>query len=153
VEPRASRTAATVGAVSAAVLILSMFLNWYRVDLPERIERTGVSAPSFNAFEGLERTDVAIVVLAVVALVIALAMLADVMADSRLPALALLGAGVLAVAVVIYRGVNRPPQLILSVEFDTTLQAGWFIGLLAAIGIVVGGLLGLRTRRTVPADR
>jgi ABC-type transport system involved in cytochrome c biogenesis permease subunit len=151
-DARARSTAAIVGAVASAVLIGSMFLDWYRVDLPQRLQRPGLTPPSFNAFEGLERTDVGILILAVFALVVALAMLADAVPRSQLPALALLGAGLLLVAVLAYRGVDRPPQLILGVEFDTTLRAGWFIALVASLAIAVAGLLALRTR-TVPADR
>jgi len=112
---------AVLGAASAVVLLASMFLDWYKLDLPERVAGRQIDVPTFTAFEGLERSDVALVIAAVLALAFAGMLLARVMSESPAPALALLGAGLFALAVVVYRGSSRPGRLLFGQEVDTTL--------------------------------
>jgi energy-coupling factor transporter transmembrane protein EcfT len=141
-EARTQRTPALLAAAAAIVLVLSMFLNWYALDLPEQVGGQQVDIPAYNAFEGLKRSDVALVVAAVLALAFAAALLARVLASSPLPGLALLGAGVFALAVVLYRGTSRPTRPFFGGgEADTTLEFGWYVGLVAAGLIALGGLL------------
>jgi hypothetical protein len=138
---RPQKTPALIVATAAVVLILSMFLDWYRLDLPERLGGQAIEVPTFNAFEGLERSDVALVVAAMVALVFAGLLLARVLTDSPAPGLALLAAGLFAVAVVVYRGSSRPGRILFGEEVNTTLQFGWWVALAASASIAVGGLL------------
>ena len=140
-EGRSQRTPALIAAGSAVVLILSMFLTWYRLDLPERVGQQEIDVPSFNAFEGLERADVAILLAAIVALLIAGAIVARMFANSPAPGLGLLGAGLFALAVVIYRGSSRPARLLFGDEVDTTLRFGWYVALVASASIALFGLL------------
>jgi di/tricarboxylate transporter len=130
-----------IAAAAAIVLILSMFLDWYVLDLPEQVEGQQIDVPKFNAFEGLERSDVFLVVLAVLALIFAGMLVARMLSNSPWPGLALLGAGLLALAGVIYRGSSRPVRPFFGGEIDTTLQFGWFVALVAAGTIALGGLL------------
>jgi hypothetical protein len=130
-----------LGAAAALVLLVSMFLDWYRLDLPERIGGRQIDVPTFTAFEGLERSDVALVVAAVVALVVAGMLLAKVLSDSPAPALALLAAGLFAIAVLVYRGSSRPGRLVFGQEVDTTLQFGWYLALVAAAAVALAGLM------------
>jgi hypothetical protein len=139
---RSQRTPAAVAAVAAVILLLSMFLDWYELDLPEQVGGREIDAPTFNAFEGLERADVALVVAAVLALIFAGVLLARVLATSPAPGLGLLGAGVFALAVVIYRGTSRPTRPFFGGgELDTTLAVGWYISLVAAALLALSGLL------------
>jgi hypothetical protein len=140
-ESRSQKRPGVLGAVAALVLLVSMFLDWYKLDLPERVAGREIDVPTFTAFEGLERSDVALVIAAVLALVFAGMLLARVMSDSPAPALALLGAGLFALAVVVYRGSSRPGRLLLGQEVDTTLQFGWYLALVASAAIAVAGLL------------
>ena len=140
-ESRSQKRHGVLGAAAALVLLVSMFLDWYKLDLPERVAGREIDVPTFTAFEGLERSDVALVVAAVLALVFAGMLLARVMSDSPAPALALLGAGLFAVAVVVYRGSSRPGRLLFGQEVDTTLQFGWYLALVASAAIVLAGLL------------
>jgi hypothetical protein len=130
-----------LAAVSAVVLILSMFLDWYRLDLPERIGTREIDVPTYNAFELLERSDVILVVTAVLALVFAGILLARVLQNSPAPGLALLGAGVFALGIVIYRGTNAPDRLVFGESVDSTLRFGWFVALVSSSLIALGGLL------------
>jgi hypothetical protein len=139
---QSQRTPALLAAGAAVVLIGSMFLEWYTLDLPERIQDVDANLPTFNAFEGLQRADVAIVVAAGLAIVIAGLVVAGVLADSPAPGIALVAAGLFALAVVVYRGVISPPGLVLfGVSLDMKASFGWVISLIAAALIVVGGLL------------
>jgi hypothetical protein len=140
-ETRSQKRPAVLGAGAAVLLIVSMFLEWYRLDLPERVAGRQIEVPTFTAFEGLERSDVALVLAAVVALVFAGMLLARVLADSPAPALALLGAGLFALAVIVYRGSNRPARILLGQEVDTTLRFGWYLALAASAAIALAGLL------------
>jgi hypothetical protein len=140
-EGRSQRTPALVAAASSVVLLISMFLTWYKLDLPERIAGREIDVPSFNAFEGLQRSDVALVVAAVVAFALAGMLLARVLRDSPAPGLGLLVAGLFALAVVVYRGSSRPERNVFGQDIDTTLQFGWFLALVAAAAIAVSGVL------------
>jgi hypothetical protein len=140
-EPRSQTRNGVLGAVAALVLLVSMFLDWYRLDLPERIAGRPIEVPTFNAFEGLERSDVALVIAAALALLFAGMLLARSLSDSPAPGLALLAAGLFALAVVVYRGSSRPGRLLLGQEVDTTLQFGWYLALVAAVAIALSGLL------------
>ena len=82
-----------------------------------------------------------LLVAAVLALVFAGVLLARVLADSPAPGLALLGAGLFALAVTLYRGSSRPARVFFGGEVDTTLQFGWFVGVVAAGLLSLGGLL------------
>src|SRR3989442_8660590 len=135
------RTAGAIGAASAAVLVLSLFLDWYRLDLPSRVGGRAIHVPTYNAFEGLDRSDVYLVVAAAVAFLFAAMLLARVLADSPAPALLVLTAGLFALAVVIYRGTSRPARPFFGPTVGTTLRFGWVIALVAAGAIALAGLL------------
>jgi hypothetical protein len=135
------RTAGAIGGASAAVVILSMFLEWYALKLPSPGGRAAISGPTYNAFEVLERSDVYLVVAAAVGILFAGLLLARVLSDSAAPALLLLLAGLFALALVFYRGISRPFEQVGGSQIDTTLRFGWFIALLAAGSMALAGLL------------
>jgi hypothetical protein len=130
-----------VAAGGAVVLFLSMFLDWYKLDLPEQTRGREIAVPAFNAFEGLERSDVALVVAAGLAILVAGAILAGILANSPWPGVGLSAIGFFALAVVIYRGSSSPVRLLFGVEIGTTLEVGWYVGLVGAASMAVGGLL------------
>jgi hypothetical protein len=138
------RTPALVAAGAAVVLLLSMFLDWYKLDLPDQIGARQIDVPTFNAFEGLQRSDVALVVAAGLAIVVAGVILARVLAESPAPGIALTIIGFFALAVVVYRGSSSPSRLVFGGEVGTTLQLGWYVGLLAAIVMAACGVLVYR---------
>ena len=118
-----------------------MFLDWYALDLPSQVGGRETDAPTLNAFEGLERSDVALVVAAAVALICAIALLAGKLAESPLPALVLLGAGACLLLAVLYRGTSRPIiPFFAGEEVDTVLAFGWFVALAAAGLVTLGGV-------------
>jgi hypothetical protein len=141
-ESQAQRTGALLAAGAAVVLIVSMFLEWYTLDLPARVREPAVDLPTFTGFEGLKRADVAIVVAAGLAIVVAALVVAAILAESPAPGLALVAVSLFALAVVLYRGVISPPGLaFLGVNLEMEVSFGWFVGLIAAVVMVVAGLL------------
>jgi hypothetical protein len=143
-DTQSQRTAALLAAGGAAVLIVSMFLDWYRLDLPRQVGGREVDIPAYNAFEGLQRADVALVVAAVLAVIIAGLVLAGVLANSPAPGISLVVVCWFALAVVIYRGVSRPTRAFFGGEVDTTLRFGWFLALVAAAFMAVAAVLVYR---------
>jgi hypothetical protein len=49
---QAQRNGALLAAGAAVVLIVSMFLEWYTIDLPGRVEERAGDLPTFTGFEG-----------------------------------------------------------------------------------------------------
>jgi hypothetical protein len=140
------RSWALVAGGAAVLLIGSMFLEWYTLELPEGVRQPGADLPTFTGFEGLERADVAIVVAAAVAIVIAVTVAAAVATPAL--ALALVAVSLFAVAVVLYRGVISPPGLVfLGVDFDMNVSFGWFVSLAASVLMIVAGALTYVTGR------
>jgi hypothetical protein len=140
-EAHPQRRPAALAAAAAVLLVGSMFLDWYRLDLPSEIAGRKIEVPTYSAFEGLERSDIYLVVAAAVALILAGMLWAGVLSNSPAPGLALLVAGLFAVALVVYRGSERPGRLLFGDVVDTTLRPGWFIALVAAALIAMGGVL------------
>ena len=140
-EAQPQRTGALLAAGAALALIASMFLEWYTLEPPAGIRRE-VDLPTFNAFEALDRADVAILVAAGLTIIIAGAVLAGILAGSPASGIALIAIGLFGLAVVIYRGIISPPGLVfLGVGLDMEVRFGWFVSLAAAVAMIVGGLL------------
>jgi hypothetical protein len=139
---RSRTTWALLAAVAGVVLIGSMFLEWYTLDLPERIRDPEADLPTFTGFEGLKRADVALVAAAGLGVIIAGLVFAGILANSPAPGVALVLVSLFALAVVLYRGVISPPGLVLfGVGLEMQVSFGWFVSLVAAVVMVVGGLL------------
>ena len=138
---RSQTTPAAVAAVSAVALIGSMFLDWYALNLPGSVGGREIKIPSYSAFDALQHADVYLVVAAALALLFAGMLLARVLSNSPAPGLALLAAGIAGLAIVVYRGTNRPGKLFFGAHVDYTLKFGWFVSLVFAALIVLGGLL------------
>jgi hypothetical protein len=137
---RSQRIPAVIAAVAALVVILSMFADWYRLDLPSQVGGREIEVPTYNAFEALDRSDVALVVAAIVALLLACVVFVGILANSPAPGLALLAAGFFAFAVVVYRGSSRPARILFGEEVDMTLRFGWYVALAASALIAIAGL-------------
>jgi hypothetical protein len=141
-EGQPQRLAALLAAVAALVLIGSMFLEWYTLDLPAQTREPEADLPTFTGFEGLKRADVAVVVAAGVGIMTAGLVLAGVLSNSPAPGVALVLVSLFALAVVLYRGVISPPGLALfGVDLEMEVSFGWFVSLVASVAMVVGGAL------------
>jgi hypothetical protein len=139
---RPQATGALLAGGAAVLLIASLFLRWYTLDLPARVRVAGVDLPSFTGFEALERADVAIVVAAGLAILIAGWVVVGLSANSTAAGIALVVLGLFAFAVVLYRGVISPPGFVLlGVDLDMNVSFGWFVSLAMTVLVVVGGAL------------
>jgi hypothetical protein len=142
------RNGALLAGGAALVLIVSMFLQWYTLELPDRIREPETDLPTFTAFEGLKRADVAIVIAAGLVILLAGLVLAEVIANSPAPGIALLVVALFGLAVILYRGVISPPGLaFLGVDLEMKVSYGWFVSLGASLLTVVGALATILTPR------
>jgi hypothetical protein len=141
-EPLAQTRAALLAAGAAVVLIVSMFLEWYTIDVPERVQERAGDLPTFTGFEGLKRADVAIVVAAAIVIIVAGLVLAGLVANSPAPGIAVALVSLFALAVVLYRGIISPPGLaFFGLDLELEVSFGWFVGLVAAVVMVAAGVL------------
>ena len=142
-----------VAAASGTALILFMLFPWYGFG-GKSVEVPGsgtISTPGadFNAWEALSVIDLVLFVVALLAIAVAAARAADAMPTGlpAPPATVLLGAGALALLLVLYRMVSVPgPDL---EGFENGRKIGIFLALLASGGIAFGGYTAMteRTRR------
>ncbi len=138
---------AAVSGVSGALLLVSLFLPWYGVHAPG-LEESG------SAWTELELIDLILLLigLAAVGWVAALAM--DALEPSRPAAVSVAAVGLLGSALILYRILDLPtpdvPQRLAGL-LDYGLRPGAFVGLAAAAGIVLGGLIAYASG-AVPAD-
>jgi hypothetical protein len=140
-----ARIGAAVAAAGAALLIISLFLDWYQLELPPEggRERTG---PSLNAWDGLKRTDIYLLVISIGALLAAVVLVANWIRESNAAQITVLLLGLAALFLVLYRGLNAPERVIFGVPLDTSLQIGWFLALISSGLIAVGGALAMERR-------
>lgn len=126
--------------VSGAVLAFALFLPWYGVDAP------GVGR-SASAWETLELIDLALLVVALLALGWAAALTTRALEPSTAAAAVVAVAGLTGVALIVFRIVDLPTPAVparFAGLLDYGLRPGIFIGLVASAGVAAGGLLALR---------
>jgi hypothetical protein len=152
-QQKARTTGAALGLGGGAVLLISLFLNWYKDDLSSlpAAARGGVEAASYTAFEGLERTDVMIAVVAGLAILAGIAALGSVFKNVGAVGWTLTALGLAGALLVLYRGSERPePKFAFGIE--TSLQFGWYLALVSSLVVVAGGVVALRKRTRRPRE-
>jgi hypothetical protein len=145
-EAQRYKVGAMVASAGAVLLFVSLFLNWYQLDVPGG----GSDLPTYNAFERLERSDIYLVILCAAALAVAAGGFLPAMRRFGLGQWGLTVVGALAALLVIYRGSERPKLLVFGQQLDTTLQYGWYISLLASLAVAAGGVWALSGRPRRP---
>jgi hypothetical protein len=125
-----------IAAVSGVVLLISLFLPWYGIEV--NIAGLGGGSATASAWEALDLIDILLFLAALVAIGVPVAK-----ATGTLPAevpgpLLVVVAGGLAVLLVLFRIVDLPtPDLGGGIDFSR--KWGIFLGLIAAIGVAYGG--------------
>ena len=147
-EAQRYKVGAAIASGAALLLFVSMFLNWYKLD----VTGGGENVPTYNAFELLERTDIYIVILCAAAPAVAAAGFMPAMRRFGLGQWGLTAVGALAVLLVIYRGSERPKLLVFGQQLDTTLQVGWYVSLLMGLVMAAGGVWALSGRPRRPPE-
>ncbi|MGH2840444.1 MAG: hypothetical protein ACRDKY_06425 [Solirubrobacteraceae bacterium] len=124
---------------SALVLLIALFLPWYGI----KIEGLGASVSldeTGNAWELLSFVDILLFLAAAAAIALIAARLAGALpALPAPPSLIVLGAGALALALVLFRLIFTPEPDGLPEQIDLTRKFGIFVALLAAAGVAYGG--------------
>ena len=131
-----------VAAVSGLVLLISLFLNWYKVSASGGL--IDVSA-SVSGWEALGFIDILLFLIAVIAIAVAILRATSMMPRGLpiTPGLLILGLGVLALLLVIFRLLSIPDEGAGDIPgVDVGRSFGIFIALIAAAGVTAGGWLG-----------
>ena len=133
-----------VAAAGGLALIVVMLLPWFSVDAPGAIGLEG------NAWEALGFIDVVIFFAAVAVIAIAVVKAAEPAALQELPwppANIALGAGGIAALLILFRLLS-PPELEIgdftAFDLETNREIGVVLGLVAALGMLLGGWLQQR---------
>jgi len=147
-----------ITAISGAVLLVSLFLPWWRVPIEGAYFDRSIGAPelggvmdwaNLSAWEALSVTDVLLAALGILAVVVLLinAKAANTAPGVASEALLTIYAVVMSIVCTI-RVLNMPKSLeTLDGFFDVGVEYGAWIGLAATLGILVGALVGMRDER------
>jgi hypothetical protein len=138
-----------IAGVGGVVLLISLFLPWYGVD----VNVGGVSASeSVNAWEAMGFIDILLFLVALVAIGVPVARATGSLPEEVPGSLLILVAGGLGVLLVLFRLIDIPGSDVPSVaesSVDFGRKIGVFLGLIATAGIAYGGW---RANAEHPAD-
>lgn len=140
-------TGEKIAGVSAVLLFIVMFFDWFGVEVSGSSGFSGtVPGAGGSAWDALEFIPIVLVITIVVALVNAFLRLSD--SDYEPPvsmnvAVAVLGG--ISMLLILFRIVDPPGfGTFGGVSIDATLEFGIFLGLIAAAGIAYGGYRGMQ---------
>jgi hypothetical protein len=140
-------TGEKVSAVSAILLFVFMFFDWFGVEISGVTGFSGdVSGSGGSAWDALDVIPIFLMLAIVAAIGVALIRLTDAELEPPVSMNAIVAAlGGLAVLLILYR-IVFPPDFgsFGGVSVDATLQFGIFLGLIAAAGIAYGGYSAMR---------
>lgn len=147
-EPQKLSTGEKVSAVSAILLFVFMFFDWFGAEVSGvpgfsgSIEGGGGGG---SAWDTLDVIPIFLMLAIVLALGVALVRLTDADLELSISLNAIVAAGgALAVLLILYRIVDPPGFGLAGVAVDTTLRLGIFLALIAAAGIAYGGYSAMR---------
>jgi hypothetical protein len=140
-------TGEKVSAVSAVLLFIFMFFDWFGVEISGVPGFSGdVSGSGGSAWDALDVIPIFLMLAIVVAIGVAVIRLTDADIEPPVSMNAIVAAlGGFAVLLILYR-IVFPPDFgsFGGVSVDATLKFGIFLGLLAAAGIAYGGYSAMR---------
>jgi hypothetical protein len=148
-------TGEKISAVSAILLFIFMFFDWFGVEVSGAgIGGSLTGAGGGNAWDTLDFIPVILVITIVAAVGVAVLRLIEADFEPPVSLNAVVAAlGILSVLLILFRIVDPPGfGSIASVSFDATLKVGIFLGLIAAIGIAFGGYRAMQEEGTSFAD-
>jgi uncharacterized membrane protein YhaH (DUF805 family) len=140
-------TGEKISAVSAILLFIFMFFDWFGVEVSGVPGFSGsVSGAGGSAWDALEVIPIFLMIAIVAAIGVAVIRLTDADLEPPISLNAIVAAlGGLAVLLILYRIVDTPGGGSFGgVSVDTTLKFGIFLGLIAAAGIAYGGYSAMR---------
>lgn len=153
-------TGEKLSAVSAILLFIFMFFDWFGVEVSgvPGFSGTVTGSGGGSAWDALDVIPIFLMLAIVVAIGVAVIRLTDADVEPPISLNTLVAAlGGLAVLLILYR-IVFPPDFgsFGGVSVDATLKFGIFLGLLAAVGIAYGGYSAMREEGTTfggEADR
>lgn len=140
-------TGEKVSAVSAVLLFIFMFFDWFGAKVEGVPGFSGSVEAGGSAWDALDVIPIFLMLAIVVALAVAVIRLTDADVEPPVSMNAIVAAlGGLAVLLILYRIINPPGDgdALAGVGVDITLKLGIFLGLLAAAGIAYGGYSAMR---------
>jgi hypothetical protein len=140
-------TGEKLSAVSALLLFVFMFFDWFGVEVSGVPGFGGdVSGAGGSAWDALDVIPIFLMLAIVAAIGVAVIRLTDADLEPPISLNAIVSAlGILAVLLILYRIIDPPGGGDYGgVSVDTTLKFGIFLGLLAAAGIAYGGYSAMR---------
>ncbi|MFI5025979.1 MAG: hypothetical protein ACHQCI_04440 [Solirubrobacterales bacterium] len=140
-------TGEKIASVSAILLFVFMFFNWFGVEVSGVGGFSGtISGEGGNAWEALDFIPIVLVVTIVAALGVAALRLSDAAYEPPVAANTVVTVlGVISVLLILYRIVDPPTFADFGgVSVDATRNIGIFLGLVSAAGIAYGGYSAMR---------
>jgi hypothetical protein len=140
-------TGEKISAVSAVLLFVFMFLDWFGAEVSSVTGFSGsVPGEGASAWDALDVIPVFLMLAIVVAIGVAVIRLTDADVEPPFSMNAIVAAlGGFAVLLILYRIIDPPGGGDFGgVSVDTTLKYGIFLGLIAAVGIAYGGYSAMR---------
>jgi uncharacterized membrane protein YhaH (DUF805 family) len=140
-------TGEKISAVSAVLLFIFMFFDWFGAKVEGVPGFSGSVEAGGSAWDALDVIPIFLMLAIVVALAVAVIRLTDADVEPPVSMNAIVAAlGGLAVLLILYRIIDPPGDgdALAGVGVDITLKLGIFLGLLAAAGIAYGGYSAMR---------
>lgn len=142
-------TGEKIAAVSAILLFVFMFFDWFGVEVSGVPGFSGdIAGGGGSAWDALDVIPIFLMLAIVAAIAVAVIRLTDADLEPPVSLNAIVAAlGALAVLLILYRIIDPPGgggSGFEGVEVDTTLKLGIFLGLAAAAGIAYGGYSAMR---------
>jgi hypothetical protein len=142
-------TGEKIAAVSAILLFVFMFFDWFGVEVSGVPGFSGdIAGGGGSAWDALDVIPIFLMLAIVAAIGVAVIRLTDADLEPPVSLNAIVAAlGALAVLLILYRIIDPPGgggSGFEGVEVDTTLKLGIFLGLVAAAGIAYGGYSAMR---------
>lgn len=148
-------TGEKIVAVSAILLFVFMFFDWFGVEV-SGVEGFSGSFPGEggNAWDTLDVIPIVLVITIIAALAMSALRLADATFEPIVPMSILVAVlGAISALLVLYRVIDPPTFAeVGGVSFDATRKIGLFLGLIAAGGIAYGGYNAMREEGTTFGD-
>jgi hypothetical protein len=138
----------TVAAASAGLLFVFMFIPWFGASA--EVAGGKIQGGNANAWQAFSIIDILLFLVIAVTIGLVVARAAGKL-PAELPAppgVIILGAGVLAALLIIFRLINTPGEDVVGfgVQVDVGRKIGIFLGLIAAAGIAFGGKTAMDER-------
>jgi hypothetical protein len=147
-----------ITSVSAIVLFVSMFFDWFVVSIPESL---GVSffieGEGQSAWAALDYLPIVLVVTVVAALVVAAMHMINIGAGRLASGDALVAtSGAVSFVLILFRIIDPPTAGTLQGAFgnsatvELSVEFGIFVAMLAAAGIAIGGVMAMKAHQRQP---